>query len=78
MLICGAREQQQVFYDGEAYWLADGFHRVAAAKKLNYLTIASVIHSGTRRDAVLFSVSCRGDKRGYNADRISSIALRPF
>lgn len=45
-----------VFYDGEKHWLADGFHRVAAAKKLEWGEIAATIRSGTRRDAVLYSV----------------------
>jgi hypothetical protein len=45
-----------VFHDGEAYWLADGFHRVHAHKMLDWLEIESDVRQGTRRDAVLFSV----------------------
>lgn len=45
-----------VFYDGEEYWLADGFHRVHAADAASFKTIAAEVHQGTRRDAVLFSV----------------------
>jgi hypothetical protein len=45
-----------VFYDGEAYWLADGFHRYAAAKRLDYPRILCDVRQGTQRDAVLFSV----------------------
>lgn len=45
-----------VFYDGSEYWLADGFHRVAAARKLGSVDIEADIRPGTRRDAVLYSV----------------------
>jgi hypothetical protein len=47
-----------LFYDGEHYWLADGFHRYAATAIA--VTMDGKIHceirQGTRRDAVLFSV----------------------
>lgn len=46
-----------VFYDGADYWLADGFHRWHAAKKLGLTDISAQVHQGTLRDAVLFSVS---------------------
>lgn len=50
-----------VFFDGENYWLADGFHRYHAA--LNCSTgpgalpasIKAKVHQGTQRDAQLFS-----------------------
>jgi len=45
-----------VFFDGTEYWLADGFHRYHAAQRLNLEYIRVVVHTGTRRDAVLFSV----------------------
>lgn len=44
-----------VFYDGESYWLADGFHRLAAAQRLNAMLINVDVRQGTRRDAVLYS-----------------------
>jgi hypothetical protein len=44
------------FYDGTDYFLADGFHRVAAARRNGFLEIDAEVRQGTRRDAVLFSV----------------------
>lgn len=46
-----------VFYDGSEYWLADGFHRVQAALQANIAEIEAQVIQGTRRDAVLHSVS---------------------
>ena len=45
-----------VFYDGEIYWLADGFHRIEAALGARKKKIAVTVKQGTRRDAVLYSV----------------------
>jgi hypothetical protein len=45
-----------VFYDGDHYWLVDGFHRVAAAKRVPRTEISAEVHQGSRRDAVLYSV----------------------
>lgn len=45
-----------VYHDGEHYWLADGFHRVAAAKEAGLTTIAATIEAGSQRDAVLYSL----------------------
>jgi phage N-6-adenine-methyltransferase len=45
-----------VFYDGADYWLADGYHRLAAAAQLGLDGVASDVRQGARRDAVLFSV----------------------
>ncbi|HWK65369.1 MAG TPA: hypothetical protein VNS34_10535 [Rhizobiaceae bacterium] len=45
-----------VFHDGSKYWLADGFHRVYAARGIGRTEIRCEIHQGGLRDAVLYSV----------------------
>ena len=52
-----------VFYDGESYWLADGFHRWHAHRNHEEEVIACVIHQGSRRDAVLYSVGANSDHK---------------
>lgn len=44
-----------VFYDGTAYWLADGFHRYWAHKQAGREDMLVEIKMGTRREAVLWS-----------------------
>lgn len=44
-------------YDGQSYWLTDGFHRVAAAKRLSLLNIDADVTSGTLQDAQWRSLS---------------------
>lgn len=58
-------------YDGQDYWLVDGFHRVAAAKRAQSASIKAIVESGTRRDAVLRSVGVNAahGKRRSNADK---------
>lgn len=45
-----------LFFDGAAYWLADGFHRYHAARQIGLKSAPVTVHAGTRRDAVLFAV----------------------
>ena len=40
----------QVYYDGDVYWLADGFHRVEAALKCGRRMIMAEIRPGTYAD----------------------------
>jgi hypothetical protein len=49
-----------LFTDGRDYWLADGFHRVLAARKAGLAEIAAQVHPGTQRDVLLFAVSANG------------------
>lgn len=66
-----------VFYDGKEYWLADGFHRVAAAVDASILELEADVRLGTRRDAVLFSVGANavhGVRRTY-ADKRRAVSL---
>lgn len=59
------------FYDGSAYWLADGFHRVTAAKSAGLSELEADVRQGTRRDAILFSVGANAAHglRRTNADK---------
>lgn len=46
-----------VFYDGTNYWLADGFHRMEARRRMGFRHIEADIRQGTQREAVLFSAT---------------------
>jgi len=50
-----------VFYDGADYWLADGFHRLAAHKEAGEQKIAADVRSGTRIDAVAYAMGANHD-----------------
>lgn len=61
-----------IYNDGAAYWLADGFHRLAAARAAGHESIWADIKQGTQRDAILYSAGANathglrrtnGDKR---------------
>ena len=41
----------RVWFDGSAYWLADGFQRVAAAESIGRKSFPAEIHDGTLREA---------------------------
>ncbi len=45
-----------VYHDGSIYWLADGYHRVDAARKLDRKTIEAEVHEGGERDAILHGI----------------------
>jgi Homeodomain-like domain len=64
------------FYDGENYWLADGFHRCISAKQANVTEIEADIRQGTRRDAVLYSVGANSNHglRRTNDDKRRAVS----
>lgn len=66
-----------VFRDGEGIWLADGFHRVAAAKHAGLADIEAVVHDGGRREAMLHAVgaNARHGLRRTNADKRRAVEL---
>ena len=45
-----------LYHDGANYWLGDGYHRVAAARKIERETIKAEVREGTARDAILCGV----------------------
>lgn len=44
-----------VFYDGDSYWLADGFHRVKAAYAAGFDSVLCEVHQGTIDEAQWYS-----------------------
>jgi hypothetical protein len=64
-----------VYFDGEAYWPADGFHRIGAARKIERETIAADVRQGGRRDAILHAVGVNANHglRRTVADRRRAI-----
>lgn len=45
-----------LYHDGEDYWLADGFHRVEAARRVERADIEAEIREGSARDAILHGI----------------------
>jgi hypothetical protein len=62
-----------VFHDGENYWLADGFHRYAAAIQTFGASYSAPcdVRAGTQRDAMLHAASANASHglRRTNADK---------
>jgi hypothetical protein len=50
-----------LFFDGEKYYLADGFHRLNAARELKVVKIACEARDGTRTDARLAACGANKD-----------------
>jgi len=50
-----------VFYDGERFYLADGFHRDQAYRKSGTETVTVTIYEGSERDAILYAVGANSD-----------------
>ena len=64
-----------VFFDGATYWLADGFHRYWANKRIDCEYIFADVHQGTQRDAILHSVGANAAHglRRTNADKRKAV-----
>ncbi len=64
-----------VYYDGKGHWLADGFHRVEATRKIGRATIEAEVHHGGDRDAILHGIgaNARHGLRRTQADKRHAI-----
>lgn len=72
----------KVVYDGENYWLYDGFHRSEAALRIGLTEFEVEIIQGTQREAVLLStgVNAQHGLRRSNADKrraVETLLLDP-
>ena len=69
-----------VYFDGEHYYLADGFHRVLAVKSEGHTTINTEVRHGTKCDALHYSLSLVGSGmkmglRYFTGDRKNAVTL---
>jgi uncharacterized protein (DUF1015 family) len=65
-----------VFNVDGALLLADGHHRVAAAKELGRTAIAADVRNGRRRDALQFAVELAQHQRGLKKEQILEAIAR--
>ena len=66
-----------VYFDGTDYWLADGFHRVRAARAIDRDEIDAEVREGTARDAVLHGVGANASHglRRTQADKRRAVEI---
>lgn len=64
-----------VFFDGESYYLGDGFHRTLAMKEAGDIYIYADIREGTKREAKLYSCGANSHHglRRTSADKRKSV-----
>jgi len=66
-----------LFYDGATYWLADGFHRYLAAKRIGLPSILAEVKPGGRIDALKHALGANATNGVYrtNADKRNAAAI---
>lgn len=66
-----------VFFDGSSHWLADGFHRLWAARRAELSTLLADVREGTKRDALIYSVGANSvhGLRRTSADKRHAVTL---
>jgi ParB-like chromosome segregation protein Spo0J len=66
-----------VFFDGEHYWLADGFHRLAANERVGNAEIEADVRDGEQYDAIRRSLSANETHglRRTNADKRNAVLV---
>jgi hypothetical protein len=64
-----------VYFDGETYWLADGFYRVRSARKAGLDSIWAQVYDGDKRDAMFYAVGANAEHglRRSNEDKKNAI-----
>jgi hypothetical protein len=66
-----------VFATGDGFVLADGYHRVAAARRRGATTITAEIRHGTREDALQFAAATAAREQHTSIDEaLAAIRLR--
>jgi len=61
-----------VFDTPEGLLLADGYHRVAAARRLGLETVEAEVRSGSRHDALRYAATVGAAQRGISPEEAAS------
>ncbi|MDF3056044.1 MAG: hypothetical protein K0R17_259 [Rariglobus sp.] len=66
-----------VYFDGATYWLADGFHRYLAAKRIERPSILAEVQPGGRSDALKHALGANATNGVYrnNADKRNAVEI---
>lgn len=66
-----------VYFDGSTYWLADGFHRYLATKRIERPTISAEVQAGGRSDALKHALGANSTNGVYrnNADKRNAVEI---
>lgn len=66
-----------VYFDGATYWLADGFHRYLAAKRIERPSILAEVQPGGRSDALKHALGANAMNGVYrnNADKRNAVEI---
>lgn len=64
-----------VFWDGDSFILADGFHRLEAARLAGFSEIKCETRKGQKRDAVLFAAGANAKHGFQRSDKDKRIAV---
>jgi ParB-like nuclease domain len=60
-----------LFWEGDLYWVGDGHHRIAAARRVGFTTIKAEVRPGAEREALLYACGANISHglRRTNADK---------
>ncbi len=66
-----------VYFDGETYWLADGFYRTRSARSARLPSIKAWVYEGGKREALLYAVGANEEHglRRTNDDRKKAVMI---
>ncbi|HVU33985.1 MAG TPA: ParB/Srx family N-terminal domain-containing protein [Opitutaceae bacterium] len=66
-----------VYFDGATHWLADGFHRYLAAKRIGRTSILAEINAGGRSDALRHALGANATNGVYrtNDDKRNAVEI---
>ncbi|PTX91254.1 ParB/Srx family N-terminal domain-containing protein [Opitutus sp. ER46] len=66
-----------VYFDGATHWLADGFHRYLAAKRIGRDTILAEVNAGGRTDALRHALGANATNGVYrtNDDKRNAVEI---